>query len=82
LNIKKEKWYIIQSQTAMNIKFCTCAYYKCVERGLRPANHALACPMFKKEYSPYKETWLRECDRIHYNEIRQKINKKNKTNSK
>ena len=53
----------------MNTKFCTCAYYKCVDRGLKPANHALLCPMFKKEYSPVKEEWRSEEDKIRYNKM-------------
>jgi len=56
----------------MNTKFCTCAYYKCVDRGLKPANHAFACPMFKKEDSPFKEVWLNKDDVERYNKMNEK----------
>ena len=57
----------------MNTKFCTCAYYKCVDRGLKPANHALSCPMFKQEDSPFKEIWLHEGDKERFLETRENI---------
>lgn len=45
---------------------CTCAYFKCVARGLKPANHAWSCHMFKQETNICKEEWINENDRIHY----------------
>jgi hypothetical protein len=56
----------------MNNKFCTCAYYKCVDRGLRPANHAFACPLFKPETNPFVEEWIHPEDIKRYNEMNEK----------
>jgi len=57
----------------MNSKVCECAFYKCVDRGLKPANHALSCPMFKQETNICKEEWLHEGDKERFLQTRENI---------
>jgi len=45
---------------------CTCAYFRCLARGLRPANHAWSCPMFKQETNICKEEWISNDYKISY----------------
>jgi hypothetical protein len=46
---------------------CNCAYYKCLDYGLKPKDHSHTCQSFlgynkerivNQELSPYKEEWI------------------------
>lgn len=76
MNTNKVNKFIHLTQLHKLMDKCTCTFYQLKNRGFRPVNHAIGCPLYIPRINPLKEEWINKDDKIKYDEIN-----KNRTKS-